>query len=325
MSYKAMDMDVLKTAIAPDIIDVYQNMTIMSYIKHVPIPDGIANDTWAQQYMTQSARAAWTAAGYKPNKVRMAFEGYKLPIDTYAQEMIYTEKDMAFYQKHGYFTKASTMLGENLAYTETHAFVVGLDGDGGTPHSGYYNYVLDEGTGSGSAVRPLIAYSAASAGVWTTFLNLNLDIANAIGGMEALGYNAATIWALIPKVAAPILRLAVSTDLGTMTMRTWIENQCAGIILLDNEHLPVTARATLPTTANLDGWFVDLAEVVFGVAREERIRTIGPHDDVRDTKVEAEKWGTPKFIPRPIATTLNGTTTTKFYKGVATLDGCKIT
>lgn len=324
---KNIDYDVLATHLDNEIIPVFQDASVLSLFVNKPIPDGIANEAWAKKVMKNSRRAAWTSSGYAPSHMAIDFTGFKLTIDTFSEDMVLSEKDLAFYQKEGLFDISLADLGKNLAWTVNKAFFTGKDAAEGTPHAGQYNYVMDEGTGNGTALRPLMAANNGTAGTWKTYGNVEKDIAALIKGMQAKNYNPQSTYVFIPKVAAPALALFITSSTPTLTIEQYVESLCAGIIWTGDDFLPTdnAGTPTAPALSDFDIFAIDIAQVVIGIARAERIRTIGPHDTVRDTTVEAEIWPCPYFIPQPIEKTVNGTTTQYYYKGVGMVDGCNWT
>ena len=315
----AVDYRVLNTKLREQIIPVYQDQSILSLFPSEAIPTGIAASKWAAKYLEKTQRAAWTVAGFEPNTVVGSYEGFELVIDTYSQRMELSEQDMAFYSAHGFFQPFLNQIAENLAWTANKAFILGYDENDGSPHAGQYNYLVDEGTGSGTAVRPLIAASNASAGVWTTWSNIVSDITNALGGLAAKGFNPATTYCLYPEIASSGMMRTMSEYAGGSIL-DYINSMCAGAIRVGDDFLQTGSRSTMPTVDDFDLWFVDVTQVTIGYARPERIKVIAPYGTVRETTVEAEIWACPLFIPRPRVED----STTKYYKGTATVDGINI-
>jgi len=315
----AIDYRVLNTKLREQIIPVYQDQSILSLFPAEEIPDGIAASKWAAKYLEKTQRAAWTVAGFEPNTVVGSYEGFELVIDTYAQRMELSEQDMAFYSTHGFFQPFLNQISENLAWTANKAFILGYDENDGSPHSGQYNYLVDEGTSNGTAVRPLAAASNATGGAWTTWANVVTDITNALGGLAAKGFNPATTYCLYPEIASSGMMRGM-TEYGGGSILDYINSMCAGAIRVGDDFLQTGSRSTMPTVDDFDLWFVDVTQVVIGYARPERIRVIPPYGTVRATTVEAEIWACPLFIPRPRVED----STTKYYKGVATVDGINI-
>ena len=274
--------------------------------------------------MKSVRKANWTTSGYAPAKMKFGFTGFKLVVDTFAIEMELEEKDMAFYSANGVFEKGHKQLGESLAWTVNKAFFTGKDGSEQSPHSSQYNYVMDEGSGNGTTERPIMAANNGSVGTWKTYGNVEKDIAALIKGMQAKNYNPASTFVFIPKVAAPALALFITSSTPTLTIEQYVESLCAGIIWTGDDFLPTDngGTPTAPTLTDFDIFAIDISQVVIGVARAERIRTIPPYGTVRTTTVEGEFWDCPFFIPQPIEKTVNGTTTEYVYKGVGMVDGC---
>lgn len=315
-----IDYRVLSTKLRNQVIPVYQDQSILSLFPSEPIPDGIAANKWAAKYLEKTQRAAWTTAGFEPNTVVGSYEGFELVIDTYAQRMELSEQDLAFYSNHGFFQPFLNQIAENLAWTANKAFILGYDENDGSPHSGQYNYLVDEGTSNGTAVRPLVAASNATAGVWTTFANVQTDISEMIGGLAAKGFNPATTYVLYPEVVeSGMMRSLTEYNVGG-TIKDYINSVCAGAIRVGDDFLQTGSRSTLPTVDDFDLWAVDVTQVVIGYSRPERIRVIPPYGTVRETTVEAEIWACPLFIPRPRVED----STTKYYKGTATCDGINL-
>lgn len=320
MSVKAVDYDVLATAVDQEVIPVWQAQSIMGMFGWKAIPNGIAASDWARKYLMQTQGANWTAAGYDPNFVTISYQGYSLAVDTVAQAMQLEEQDIAFYQVNGFFDKSVKQLAENSAKTTNMAFWFGLDPVGGTPHSTQYNYVLDEGTGSGSAARPLMAANAATGGAWNTFAGVDKDIATLLGGMESFGYPKSECAVFYPRVADPVFMLHFS-EYQDRSIKEYVDSQCMGAFAIANDYLPTNARATAPSVTDFDIFAIHIPSTIIGYTRAERLRIVPPFGTIRTTTVEFEVWYCPLFIPKPFTTTTAGATATKYYKGVGMIDG----
>jgi hypothetical protein len=316
----SIDYRVLATALREQIIPIYQDKSILSLFPSEPIPEGIAADKWAARYLEKTQRAAWSRAGFQPNTIIGSFEGFSLEIDTVAQRMELSEKDMAFYETHGFFQPFVNLLGENVAWTTNKAFMMGYDEVDGNPHSGQYNYLIDEGSSPGTAVRPMMPAGANnnSAGAWSTFANAQTDLTLLIGGLAAVGYNPATTYVLYPEVVEPLMMRALSEYNVGHSIKDYIGTICAGAIKVGDDFLQTASRSTMPTTADFDIVAVDVSQVVIGYAREERIRVVPPFGTTRATTVEGEVWYCPLFIPKPRVSNA----TTYYLKGVGMVDGC---
>lgn len=319
MSVKAIDYDALATSVSQEVIPVWQAESVMGLFPWVPIPNGIAASDWARKYLLQTQGANWTAAGYDPNFVTISYQGYKLAVDTVAQAMQLEEQDLAFYQVHGFFDKSVRQLAENAAKTSNLAFFFGLDAAGATPHSTQYNYVLDEGTASGSAARPLMAANNATAGAWSTFANVDKDISSLLGGMADIGYPAEECIVIYPRVAEAVMMQHFS-EYQDRSIKEYINSVSRGAIAVPNDYLPTNARATAPAITDFDVFAIHVPSIIIGYTRAERLRIVPPFGTVRTTTVEFEVWYCPLFIPKPLITTTGGTTATKYYKGVGMID-----
>jgi hypothetical protein len=318
MSVKAIDYDALTTEVRDPILEQFQAESLISLFATDPIAKGIAASTWAIQYMEATQKASWHAAGYDPNHVIISFKGGEFEIDTIDQAMTLTERDMAFYQQNGYFQKQLTHIGSNLAWTTNRALFDGLDENGNSPHSGQYNYISDLGSGNGTAIRPIMAADVTSAGSWGTFANVQKDITAAIGGLRAKGYKPERTICFYPDVFEPVM-LRVVTEQRDTTIKQYIESMVRAAVPISDDFIYTDREGTptAPAITDSEIYFVDMATVVIGIARAERVRVVGPHDVVRDTEVEAEIWPCPLMIPKP----KKEGGTDKFYKGVAVIDG----
>lgn len=319
MSVKAIDYDALATSVEQEVIPVWQAESVMGLFPWVPIPNGIAASDWARKYLLQTQGANWTAAGYDPNFVTISYEGYKLAVDTVAQAMQLEEQDLAFYQVHGFFDKSVRQLAENAAKTSNMAFFYGLDAAGKTPHSGQYNYVLAEG--AGTAARPTMAANNGTTGTWKTFANIDKDIAQLLGGMEAMGYPKSECIVLYPRVADPAFMIHFS-EYQDRTIKEQFEKVCRAVIALPNDYLPTGSRATAPSLTDFDVFVIHVPNVIIGYTRAERLRVVPPFGTIRTTTVEFEVWYCPLFVPKPLITTTGTSTATVMYKGVGMIDGC---
>lgn len=315
---KALDHDALSTAVRSEIIPQFQAESLYGLFALDPIPEGIGASTWAIQYMEATQKASWHAAGYSPNHVIPSFKAAELVIDTIDQEMKLTERDMTFYSQHGYFEKQLSHIGSNLAWASNRALFDGLDENGASPHATQYNYISDLGSGNGTALRPNVAVDKTTAGTWTTFANCQGDLTAAIGGLRAKGFNPDTSILFYPNVLEPTM-LKVLTEYRDLTIKQYIESMVMAAVPILDDYIYTDREGTpvVPAITDSDIYIVDMTSVVIGIARAERVRVIGPHDEVRYTKVEAEIWPCPLMIPYP----RREGTTDMFYKGVAVIDG----
>jgi hypothetical protein len=181
---------------------------------------------------------------------------------------------------------------------------------------------MDEGSGTGTAVRPIMAANNASAGAWTTFANVDKDIANLLGGMEAKGYPKSECIVVYPKAFSPVMMLHLSEFQGR-SIEEYINTQCRGAIAIPDDYLPTDlgGTPTAPAVTDSDIFAIHPPSVVIGYTRRERVRVIPPFGTTRETTVEFETWPCPVFIPKPFVSTTVGATTTTYYKGVGMIDG----
>ena len=157
----AVNYQSLTTAIRQEMINTYQHGTLLGLFPSEQIPDGIANEEWALRYIIETQRASLHRRGYNPNSITMDFQGYSLKPVTVDQEMRLTEIDLAQFAKNGLLPKTVPEMAKNISYTTNTAIMNGKGGNGEAFPFTQYNYMIEAGTGNGTAARPIPMYDAA--------------------------------------------------------------------------------------------------------------------------------------------------------------------
>ena len=197
-----INYEALQTAIRAEIINTYQHGTLLGLFPSEPIPDGIAAEDWAQKYIKETKRAALHKRGFQPNKITMDFSGFKLQPATVDQAAQLSEIDLAQYAVNKMLPKFVPEMGKNMSYT-TNTYIMANQGGNGeaAPHAGQYHYVLEAGSASGTAARPIPMYDA-SGGAWDTHATMRSDIGAWIGGYGAVGGRIEETICIAPKAYA---------------------------------------------------------------------------------------------------------------------------
>jgi hypothetical protein len=218
---------------------------------------------------------------------------------------------MAQYQETGMYDKHIPELGYNGAYTSNTWIMRAKGGNGEDAPFTEYHYILAEGSGNGTAARPNWLYDDATAGVWSTWANIQTDIANLKGAFIQKGGNLASALVLIPLIAAPNFIKPVSEYSGK-TVENYLTEQGLKFMYIEDDFFYTQAGAA-PTAALFDMILIDTSEFVVGYQRTERTRVIPAHDDVRNTKIEFEVWFA--FLCMPFRKNEGGTI--KTYKSAS--------
>lgn len=306
-----INYDLLATAIDDKWIPTYQAESVLSLFASTPIPNGIATEEWAQQYLIETIKAAWTERGFNPNQISMDFKGYSLKPTSVSQEMILTEKDQAFFAAHGILVNGVSDLAKNVAYSASTALMIGKGGNGEDAPITQYNFLSDVGSGNGTAARPNMFYNAAKTGVWGTEANFIADVVGLIGTAVAKGYKKENLLILYPAVAESVFMAKMGTY-SDISRKQYIMNQGVRDVIAIPDAYMYTAAGATPTAALFDMRAVDISSVVIGYERPETVtQGKGAFPD-RNYYVEGEVWFCPLFIP----TRLNESGTIKTYKGV---------
>jgi hypothetical protein len=173
-----------------------------------------------------------------------------------------------------------------------------------------YNFLLDEGSGSGTITRP-ITVTQATGGAWSTWANSQGDILNLVSSFENKNYNLATSVVLYPKCASKSMRRGGANTREASPLEMLREMGVRGAMSVPDTYMVTDANA-LPLIGAFDLVIVDLSKVWVGYSRRHRTRTIAPHDEERATVVQDEVWFVPYCEPQIID--VSGTATA--YKGV---------
>jgi len=307
-----INYDLLSTAIEDKWIPTYQAESILSLFAAVPIPNGIATTEWAQQYLIETVKAAWTEAGFKPNTISMDFQGYTLKPTSISQKMELSEKDQAFYAQHGILPEGVNDLAKNVAYSANTAFFIGKGGNGEDAPFELFNFLSDVGASNGTAARPNMFYNTGhTAGGWNTEANFVTDVCAIIGACVAKGFKKENLVIMYPAIAESVFLTKMGTY-SDISRKQYILNQgVKDVIPIPDAYMKTTAGAA-PTAALFDMRAVELSKVVIGYERAETVtQGKGAFPD-RNYYVEGEVWFCPLFIP----TRLNEAGTVKTYKGV---------
>ena len=309
----AINYEALQTAIRTDIIDTYQHGTLLGLFPSEPIPDGIAAEDWAQKYIKETKRAALHKRGFQPNKITMDFSGFKLQPVTVDQAAQLSEIDLAQFQKNGLLPKFVPEMGKNMSYT-TNTYIMANQGGNSesAPHT-QYHYILEAGTGSGTAARPIPMYDA-SGGAWSTHATMRSNIGDWIGGFGAKGGNIANAVCIAPKVVMPVLK-TVKSEYNDHNIEWYIrEAGISNIIYVDDEFFPtIVDGITLATNILFDLIIIDPSEFVVGYQRAETVNSFMGAKPDRSYYIEAEVW----FCFMCVPMRKNEAGTIKTYKHMA--------
>ena len=283
-----MNYEALTTAVREEVLGTYQAESLTGLFPSVPIPKGIAAEKWAQKYILETKRAAVHARGFNPNMITMDFKGFEVTPCTIDQAALMDEISQAQFVETGLFDKFIPEMGHNMAYTSNTWIMRHIGGNGEAAFLTEYHYLLADGSGNGTAARPNWLHDAASAGVWGTIANMFRDIATMKGVFVQKGGNLASAIVMLPKCSAPEIEL-VRSEYQNKSVADYLTMQGLRFMYIEDQFFYTQAGA-LPTQALFDMILVDVSEFLIGYQREERTRVIPPHDDVRDTKIEAEVW-----------------------------------
>lgn len=284
----AINYQALTTAIRDEVLDTYQSESLLGLFPSVPIPKGIAAEKWAQKYILETKRAAVHARGFNPNKITMDFKGFEITPCTVDQSIEMDEIAQAQFAETGMLDKMVPELGKNGAYTTNTWVMMHKGGNGETAFLTEYHYILADGSGNGTAARPNWLHDDATAGAWNINANMLKDVATLKGSFTAKGGNLASALVLIPKCAAINVEM-VRSEYQNKSFADYLLSSGLRFMYVEDEFFYTQAGA-LPTAALFDIIIIDVTEFVVGYQREERVRVIPPHDDVRDTKIEFEVW-----------------------------------
>ena len=150
MSYEA-----LTTAVREEVLGTYQAESLLGLFPSVPIPKGIAAEKWAQKYILETKRAAVHPRGFNPNTITMDFRGFEVTPVTIDQNAIMDEIAQAQFVETGLFDKFIPEMGHNMAYTSNTWLMRHIGGNGEAAPFTEYHYILADGSGNGTAARPI--------------------------------------------------------------------------------------------------------------------------------------------------------------------------
>jgi len=286
----AINYEALQTAIRSDIINTYQHGTLLGLFPSEPIPDGIAAEDWAQKYIKETKRAALHKRGFQPNKITMDFSGFKLLPVTIDQAATMSEIDLAQFAKNGLLPKFVPEMGKNMSYTTNTYIMANLGGNSeAAPHT-QYHYILEAGTGNGTAARPNPLHDF-SGGAWDTHANMRADLGELVGTYGAKGGNIENAICIIPKAAMPTIK-TIKSEYNDHNIEFYIhEAGISTIIYVEDEFFPTIVDGTTLATADLfDIIILDPSEFVVGYQRSETTTAgLGTYPD-RNYYIEAEVW-----------------------------------
>ena len=312
----SVSYEALQQAVKTSIIDTYQHGSLLGLFPSEPIPKGLSAEEWGQRYIKESKRAAIHPRGFKPNRVTMDFSGFSIKPVTVDQDALLTEIDLAQFAENGMLPKFVPEMGKNMSYTSNRYIMANLSGNDNTvgPYD-QYHYILEAGTGNGTAARPIPMYDV-SGGAWNTHATMRADIGAWLGTYGAKGGNLANSIVLAPKATMPTLRTAKS-EYNDHSVEDYIALGGISkdrILYVDDEFMPtIDAGTALPTKDLFDLIVLDPSQFGVGYQRTERVRAgMGAFPD-RNYYIEAEVWFA--FVCVPFRKNEAGTV--KTYKHMA--------
>jgi hypothetical protein len=278
--------------------------------------DDISIEKWMHKNLSALPEAAVHAAGFNPQDATLDAEEFGHKVFTVDERIILSERDWAFAQKHGIATLGLENLGKMVGKGASRFFMTGRDGrltaGLGEAVEGNTNFLLDEGTGSGTLTRPLTV-TKATAGAWSTWANSQTDILDIIANHQMKNYNLGTSVLLYPKCATKSMMRGGAATRESSPLDIAFENGIMGAAAIPDQYMVTVANA-LPVVGAFDLALVDLSTIKIGYTRPQRTRTI-IHPEGRGGKMESEVWFVPYFTPQLI----NVAGTDTFYKGVSTI------
>ena len=308
----------LTTEVEQRVNSGYIDFSILDSLGFEPIDlTDISIEKWMHKNLTDLPEAAIHSAGYSPTTITLAAEEFGHKLWTADEELRMNEKDWAFAEKHGLSTLGIQKLGEMVAKGASRFLMTGRNGDLATATGlgveveGNTNFLLDEGSVAGTLTRP-ITITAATAGAWSTWANLNKDCISVVTQLEQLDYNLSTTIVLYPKAASTAMKLGGANFREGSAIEILQDTGILGIASIPNQYM-VTDANLIPTEASFDLVAIDISTVKIGYTRRQRTRVIAPHDEVRETIVQSEVWFTPYCEPQ--VRNVSGIITT--YKGVS--------
>jgi len=294
-------------------IVAYQDASILGYFPAKPIGH-IGIENWIHKKLDDIPEAALTAAGFNPSDAAINPQTVSFAVFTVSEKIKIVEKDWEAFQNWGLDEDAITMLGKKIGIMASLYLMIGQDeaaASGSTPIT-QYNFIRDAGSANGTLARPNMAGDTATAGVWSTYANKSTDLSLLEAQLVQRGYNLASTVIFYPQCAHKPMTLRGNAAKDLSARDYLLEDGLLDVISIPNQYCYTKANA-LPTAALFDLIAIDLSQIDIGYTREERVRTILAHHDVRDTIVEGEVWFCPWIVPRPM---LSGITPSVF-KGVS--------
>ena len=309
----AINYQALHTAVREALIPTYQHGTLLSLFPSEEIPKGIAGEEWALRYIVETQRAALHRRGYNPNSITMDFKGYSLKPVTVDQEMKLTEIDLAQFALNGLLPKTVEEMAKNVSFTTNTAVMNGKGGNGESFPFTQYNYVIEAGTGNGTAARPIPMYDV-SGGAWNTHATMRGDIAAWIGGYGAKGGNIAQSIVIASRATMPTLK-TIKSEYNDHNIEYYIrELGVKDIIYVDDEFFATIADGTTLATKDLfDLIIMDPTEYAVGYQRTETVTQGNVPFPGREYIIQFEVWFC--FLPIPYRKNEDGTI--KTYKHMA--------
>ena len=306
----------LQQAVKTSIIDTYQHSTLLGLFPSEPIPKGISAEQWGQRYIKESKRAAIHPRGFRPNRITMDFSGFQLKPVTVDQDARLGEIDMAQFADNGMLPKFVPEMGKNMSYTTNRYIMANLAGTGDTAvWSDQYHYILEAGTGNGTAARPIPMYDV-SGGAWDTHATMRAEVSAWIATYGSKGGNIANSIVLAPKVTMPTLK-AVKSEYNDHNVEDYIEKAGVSkdrIIYVEDEFFPtITDGTTLATKDLFDLVILDPSQFGVGYQRPERVQSGMEPQPSRDYFIESEVWFA--FVCVPLRKNEAGTIKTYKHMG----------
>ena len=312
----SINYQALQQAIRTTIIDTYQHGSLLGLFPSEPIPKGISAEKWGQRYILETKRAAIHKRGFRPNRITMNFSGFQLKPVTVDQDARLNEIDLSQFAENGMLPKFIPEMGKNMSYTANRYIMANLAGTGNTTvWSDQYHYLLEAGSGNGTAARPIPMYDT-SGGAWDTHATMRADISSWIATYGSKGGNISQSVVLAPKVTMPTLK-EVKSEYNDHSAEDYIAK--AGIpkeriIYVDDEFFPTIADGTTLATKDLfDLVVLDPSQFGVGYQRTERVRSGMEPEPSRDYFIEAEVWFA--FVCVPLRKSEAGTVKTYKHLG----------
>ena len=313
----------LTTEVREEVIEAYQSESYLGLFPSVKIPKGISTEKWAQKYMVETKKAGVHARGFNPNHISMDFKGFQITPVTIDQEAVLSEIDQAQFAQTGMFDKIIPEIGRNMAYTANSWLFMHKGGNGEADFTNEYHYILANGDGgNGTANQPLLLHDSTSAGAWATIANAFSDLAKLKGNFIANGGDFSTSMLFIPRSFSPGI-LKVRSEYENKTIEDYLNMQGYRWMYIEDHFLKTKASnfETLPTLAAGDIVLVDLAEIIIGYQRPERVLGGEGKFPDRNYYIEGELWFAPLMVP--FRKDVDGTI--KTYKSVARISGINAT